>query len=542
MPKLTKTDFILYRDCAKNVWNKWHRPEEYGKFEISAFEKALGVMGEDVEERARGLFPGGYLIQGRGVEAQEQTKKLMSEHHPVIYQAVFSTDEYLAATDVLVWNAAASAYDIYEIKMSSTAGQEEGGGFDDDEEDEEDGKPKKVNKKKELQYEYDIAFQTNVAKLCGVTFSKKYLIRLNKSYVRQGKLDLDKLFEITDKTEAINDTFLSVTMTEMVSAYSYLSQTKEPAGNCICYFTRGRSAHCTSFELSNPNLPDYTVHDLYKIGLSKKYLGEILAEGIIDIAHVPEDDRITPKKPPKGKQPSKPRKLNQIRVHKSGQPIVDIDAIKSELDSLQFPLYFLDYETYPTAIPAYDGYHPYQHLVFQYSLHILRDTDSKPEHVECIVLEGDPAQKIVESLRKNIGNTGTVISWYKKFENSRNKELANLMPLQEDKDFLNDLIARTYDLMDIVDQQYYVHPGFKGSSSIKKVQPVIAPDFSYKNLGVQNGTDAIEAYRQISVGELAGKDAEKKKEEMLEYCKYDTEIMYIIWKFFSDLVEKDGTR
>ena len=531
---LTKTDFILYRDCSNNVWIKWHRPEEYKKFEVSAFEKALGVMGNDVEERARNLFPGGCLIEKRSAGAQELTKKLIDEHHPVIYQAVFSTDEYLAACDVLKWNPEANAYDIYEIKMSSTD--------DEDDEEDEDGKPKKVNKKKELQYEYDLAFQTNVAKLCGVTFNKKYLVRLNGSYVRIGKLDLDKLFEITDKTEIINDTFQSITMTEMVGAYSYLSETKEPVGNCICYYTRGRSAHCTSFSISNPTVPAYSVHDLYKIGLSKKYLGELLAENILHISDVPEDDRLKPKKPAKGKEPSKPRKLNQVRVHKSKQPIVDIDAIKSELDSLQFPLYFLDYETYPTAIPPFDGYHPYQHIVFQYSLHILRDKNSKPEHVECILLEGDPAQQIVKSLRKNIGNTGTVISWYKKFENSRNRELANLMQRQEDKDFLNDVVARTYDLMDIVDSQYYIHPGFKGSSSIKKVQPVIAPDFSYKNLGIQNGTDAIEAYRQISVGELSGQDAEKKKEEMLEYCKYDTEIMYIIWKFFADLVEKDGEK
>lgn len=25
---LTKTDFILYRECSHNVWVKWHKPEE----------------------------------------------------------------------------------------------------------------------------------------------------------------------------------------------------------------------------------------------------------------------------------------------------------------------------------------------------------------------------------------------------------------------------------------------------------------------------------------------------------------------------------
>ena len=53
---LTKTDFILYRECPQNVWVKWHKPDEYNKFEISDFEKSLGVMGNEVETLSRGLF------------------------------------------------------------------------------------------------------------------------------------------------------------------------------------------------------------------------------------------------------------------------------------------------------------------------------------------------------------------------------------------------------------------------------------------------------------------------------------------------------
>ena len=143
MKLLNKTDFILYRDCAKNVWIKWHKTEEYAKFEVSEFEKSLGVMGNDVEELARKMFSGGYLIGRRSEGAQELTKKLIAENTPVIFQAVFATDKYLAATDVLKWNPEANAYDLYEIKMSSTKEIEEY-------EEIEEGKPEKVNKKREL--------------------------------------------------------------------------------------------------------------------------------------------------------------------------------------------------------------------------------------------------------------------------------------------------------------------------------------------------------------------------------------------------------
>ena len=529
---LSKTDFILYRECSNNTWVKIHKPEEYSKFEVSDFEKSLGVMGNEVEELARGIFPTGIMVEGRGEDAQKLTKELIAKRTPVIFQAVFATDKFLAATDVLQWNEEVGVYDMSEIKMSSTLNQEEGGG---DDEDEEEGKPRRVNKKKELQYEYDLAFQVNVLEACGVRINDKYLIRLNKEYRKCGPLSFKEgdLFIKENKTEVV-DKLVPVAHAEMDQAYSLLSSSKAPESPCPCYY-KGRSSHCTAFTYINPEVPKYSVHDLNRIGLSKAYLKELLDEGILTIDKVPEDDRLKPKKAKAGDPPKKPIKLNQVQVYKSGEPLINKEAIRVELNSLTFPLYFLDYETYPTAIPMFDGYHPYQHIVFQYSLHVLESKDAELKHYEFLSLEGDPAEEIVESLRKNIGKTGTVISWYKKFENSRNKDLARLVPLQYE--FLHDVINRTYDLMDIVENQYYVHPGFMGRSSIKKVLPTLAPgpEHSYKELGVQNGTDAIEAYRQISKGELVGEEAEEKKKQMLEYCKLDTKAMYTIWVHLCEL-------
>jgi hypothetical protein len=556
MKQLTKTDFILYRECPHNVWVKWHKKEEYSKFEISEFEKSLAVMGNDVEELARGMFPKGYLIEKRSEGAQELTSKLVAEKTPVLFQAVFGNDKFLAATDVLKWNDEAGKYDLYEIKMSSSEEADEdegqGGKTGKDDKESKEGKVRKVNKKKETQFEYDLAFQANIVQQSGLLLHKKYLIRLNKKYIKSGELDFrpNQLFILEDKTEAI-DRLLEAADFEMKQAFDLLSKKEMPKAPCPCYY-KGRNSHCTAFTYINPEVPEYSVHDLYRIGNSKKYLKELLDEGILEIHKVPEDERLEPKKAKEGEEPGKPRKLNQIRVHKTKEPIIDLSAIAQELRSLSFPLYFLDYETYPTAIPVFNGYHPYQHIVFQYSLHVLSEEDFKnglePKHFECLIFDGDPSERIVESLRKNIGDTGSVISWYKNFENHRNRELAELVPLQFN--FLHGVIDRTYDLMDIVSQQFYVHHGFKGSSSIKKVLPTVLseiqkdaskkmPSLSYKSLDVKSGTDAIEAYRQISNGELIGESAKIKKTAMLEYCKLDTYAMYVLWKFFTELVEKN---
>lgn len=523
---LSKTDFILYRECPNNVWVKRHKPDEYAKFEVSEFEKSLAVMGNEVEELARGMFPAGYLIERRSEGAQELTQKLIAERTPVIFQAVFATDKYLAATDVLKWNESVQKYDIYEIKMSST---------EEDDDDDEEGKPRKVNKKRELQYEYDLAFQVNVAEECGVSLHEKYLVRLNRAYVREGDLDFtpNQLFIVENKTEAI-DRLKPTAAIEMSQAQAYLSALEMPPAPCPCYY-KGRNSHCTAFTYINPDVPTYSVHDLNRIGNSKRYLKELLDEGILKISDVPIDDRLIPKPPKANAKPSKPRKLNQILVHKSQEPLINFESLKAELDLLTFPLYFLDYETYPTAIPPYSGYHPYQQIVFQYSLHVLKNKDSEPAHFECLILNGEPSERISKSLREHMGDTGTVISWFKTFENSRNKELAGFLPSY--KDFFFGIIARTYDLMDIVEGQHYVHPGFEGRASIKKVLPVLAPHLSYKKLGVQNGTDAIESYRKITEGELTGEAAKEKENQMLEYCKLDTYAMYVLWKFFSEVVD-----
>jgi hypothetical protein len=504
-PKLSKTEYIMYRECPNNTWVRRHRPDIHGQYEMSEFEQSLADMGNEVEELARGMFPGGYLVERRGEGAQELTQRLVSEQTPVIFQAVFATDAYLAATDVLVWNQGAGAYDLYEIKMSSSDGDGEG----------------KKDRKKEEQFEYDLAFQANVVEACGLKVNNKYLVRLNRNYVRQGDINYAELFILEDKTEAMLVAQQNAAPS-MSQAYEYLTQAIQPEGHCPCYY-KGRSAHCTSFAFINPGVPAYSVHDLNRIGLSKKYLEELLHAGVLHIKDVPlNDDRLTEKK------------LNQVRVHLSGEPLIDLEGLAEELDRLEYPLYFLDYETYPTAIPPFSGYRPYQHIVFQYSLHVLEAPDAELKHYGDLILGGDPSPKIAEALASHIGRKGTVISWSKAFENSRNKELASLVP--EHREFFLNLVERTYDLMDIVEHQHYVHPGFMGRASIKKVLPVLVPSLSYKEMPVKSGTDAIEGYRQLTRATIVGEEAAQKQRDMLEYCKLDTLAMVEIWRHFRGVV------
>ena len=168
---LTKTDYILWRECKKNVWYKIHKPEVYNTQELSEFEKQIIETGNDVELVARQLFPSGILIEDRGVKEQQETQDLLAKKNKVIFQPIFVKDLFLAAVDILELNADGS-YNIYEVKSTTD-----------------------VDKKTHF---HDVAFQVNLLEKCGLKIKKAHLIHLNSEYVRQGEIEINKLFVVAD--------------------------------------------------------------------------------------------------------------------------------------------------------------------------------------------------------------------------------------------------------------------------------------------------------------------------------------------------------
>jgi len=87
--------------------------------------------------------------------------------------------------------------------------------------------------------------------------------------------------------------------------------------------------------------------------------------------------------------------------------------------------------------------------------------------------------------------------------------------------------AQTFDLMDIFRDQIYFHPAFQGSSSIKKVLPVLT-DISYDGLAIPNGGVAAEKLLNMISGR--SDDVQTVRKNLLQYCKQDTWAMVVIWE------------
>ncbi len=491
---LSKTDYILYRECPKNTWFKIHKPDLYYASGLSDFEKAIIETGNEVELVARKLFPEGKLIEGRGIEAQHLTQDYLAKHEPVLFQSAFSQDGFFAAVDILQFNPEKNSYSVYEVKATSD-----------------------IDEKVHL---HDLAFQVVLLRKFGLLVDHIGLIHLDPEYVRFGTLNIQQLFHSDDVTDAVNELCESVDI-QMNEALKYLSQETEPSGSCCCIY-KGRSNHCSTFKHSNPHIPEYSIHDIARIGNSKKKLIELVDMSIFHLDEIPEEMELSP------------IQKNQLDTYLSGKIIKEVTAIREELQNLVFPLYFLDYETFSAAIPRFNGFSPYQQIPFQYSLHVVKSAESEPQHYQFLFTDSaDPSLDLAESLHENIGATGSIIVWNKSFECGVNEALGSRVLLK--KAFLQSVNDRVFDLMDIFKKQYFVHGDFRGSTSIKRVLPVLAPELSYKDLEIHEGGAASQSWNKLTTTEMSPEEKMKIAEDLRRYCERDTYAMYVIWKHLHEL-------
>ncbi|MEI6074974.1 MAG: hypothetical protein WCS94_05325 [Verrucomicrobiota bacterium] len=59
-------------------------------------------------------------------------------------------------------------------------------------------------------------------------------------------------------------------------------------------FYKGRSRHCGTFHHSNPDVPEYGIHDIARIGSSKAKLADWVDQGIFRLEDLPTDVELTP--------------------------------------------------------------------------------------------------------------------------------------------------------------------------------------------------------------------------------------------------------
>jgi len=489
--QITKTDYLEYTYCKKNLWLKKHKPELFDGVELSDFERKIIEEGNLADEEARNLFPGGMLVDVHGPDAVADTKQYIEAKTEVIFQAAFVWDAFLIRADIMVYDAEKDGWELYEVKASNS-----------------------VKRKAPNNYINDLAFQKNVIQKTGLNVIKTGVIHLDREYKKRGKLNYHELFIVVDLTDEITESEEKV-LQEMDDIKTLLSMPEQKG--CECLY-RGRNNQCTTFSYSNPDVPEYSVHDINRIGASKKILTDWIDKGIYSFEDIDNPEVLT-----------KAKKC-QYDAYMSGKPIINREKIKEKLASLKYPLQFFDYEGFVSAIPISDNFGAYEQIPFQYSLHIV-DEDGTITHKEFLITEpeGDLTKPLIERMKQDIDPNGTVIAWYTTYEKGRNQKLAELHPL--DAKFLEEINESMFDLMTIFSKCYYVDAKFKGSASIKKVLPVIVPELSYSEMNISKGDQASERWERMIHPDTSKKEKDQIANDLLAYCKLDTLAMVEIWEF-----------
>lgn len=402
------------------------------------------------------------------------------------WQKEFQSGPYLVRTDALIYPERTGVCDLYEVKSGTSVSKD---------------------------HIVDAAFQFAVLSN-HLQLGRIFILHLNKEYIRRGDLDISRLFLADDITEKVQEILPEIEK-EMAQVLE-IACAGSSADIAGCY----KPNDCPCPALCHPGLPDGSIYEVPGLRENKKV--ELLEMGVSLIEQIPPDFPLSEKQ----------RKM--VDVADSGKPYADPAAIARQCAQFQYPYYFLDYESCISAIPLFDGYHPQQQIVFQYSLHRVDASGAEPVHTEFVDLEDrDPATLLLPQLMREIGDSGTVFVWNKAFEMTRHKEMAVIHPAYAE--FLTRLNERIYDLADFIKNGWYLHPDFRGRWSLKNILPVMVPALSYQSLQIHNGSMASAAWWDVTQRDDLALDREVFKENLSQYCELDTLAMVRILEKFADI-------
>ena len=474
---LSKSTYLKGVKCKKALYlNKYHKDL---RDELTEDQKAIFGQGNKVGELAQNLFPGGIDVTPETFydysKSLEETKDAVSDGTSVIYEAAFQFDGVLCAVDILVrdgdmWNA-------YEVKSSTSV--------------------------KETHIT-DASLQYHVIKNCGIHIKDISIVVIDNSYQKQGDVEVDKLFKI----ESVNDVVLQLqtsvkeNIQELKNVLAVREIPNELIGEkCFSPYNCDFMDHCWN------DVPEYSIFNLANI--QKKEAERLYHSGVTLITDLPYDHKLSASQ------------AHQVQSERDGSVIINKKALRSFTNQLEYPLYFLDFETTQMAVPEFEVQRPYQQIPFQYSLHIQNSKNTDVLHKDFLGESEklDPRIEFINSLIRDCGNHGSILVYNIGFEKSILKQLSKDFPQYEVQ--LNGIIDRLVDLMVPFKNKDYYKPEMKGSYSIKSVLPALCPDLSYDELDIKEGGTASRVFGQMLTGLFEG-DVQLTRMHLLEYCKLDT--------------------
>jgi predicted RecB family nuclease len=472
--KISKSKFVAGAQCLKRLYLQVHQPELAGVPDAAAV--AIMEQGREVGRLARQLFAGGVEVKsGDPEQAVRITRELIANPDvPAIFEAAFENGGVFVQVDILQ-RRKDNRWRLIEVKSTADLKEE---------------------------HLDDVGIQTRVVSRSGLDLASSCLAHINRNYVFDGSsIDVRRFFKIRNLTRRVERLLPKLTF-QLRAELTVLAMANAPN------LPTGR--HCTDpitcefFDRCNPPLPNDHVGYLPRIRASA--VEELQGIGVESIHDIPEDFSLTE------------RQRRACTSVQTGQPWFSAE-LGEELSRLKYPLFFMDFETINPAIPRFAGMRGFDQLPFLWSLHVQRQPDAEPEHIEFLATDrSDPRREFINSLCGALGESGGIVV-YAAFESQRLSELATWLP--EFADRVENIQRRLWDLLPAIRNHVY-HPAFAGSYSLKYVLPALVPEMTYEGMDVANGQGAGLAWESLIRGGLDQAKRDKIKNALLEYCGQDT--------------------
>lgn len=491
-PQISKSQYLKGKQCSLNLWYALNRKDLTPP--VDAAKQAMFDAGNEVGEWAKKYFPGGIEVTAPYYKTQEgadATTAFIAAGHGVIFEAtaIHVLDGTHSRIDILRKVPGTDAWDMIEVKGSTGV--------------------------KEYHHD-DMSFQYRVFTGAGYRINRCLMMVINNQYVRDGAIDPQRLFKLEDITVAVwaKQPEVDGTVPALKTALDSKDEPQEKIGaRCFKPFDCDYIGHCWQ------GVPDYNIYSV----LTKTKADEVVESlGSYEVKSLPAALM------PKG------AKGKDVNSYIKGAVYAEPDNIRRFLEGLQYPLYFLDYETIASAIPIFDGTRPFQTIPFQFSLHIEQTPGTELRHHEFLHKEQtDPRKAFIEALISLCGSSGSVVAYNQAFEKGVNESLKRDFP--QHAAAIEAINARMADLLVPFKNRWLYHPSQNGSASIKKVLPAFT-DLSYDGMAIGNGQDASQKYLDFMQGKLTPEAIEVLWRGLTEYCGLDTLAMKALVDVLSNCI------
>jgi predicted RecB family nuclease len=473
--KSSKTKFMAGVQCLKRLYLLVHEPELAAQ--ANGAGEVIIQQGREVGLLARQLFPGGVEVNGGSLEqAIRATKELLANPEvQAIFEGAFEHQGVIVKTDILQ-RRKENHWRLVEVKSTADL--------------------------KDYHLE-DVAIQSYVLSGSGLKLPSVWLAHINRKYVLTGAtVDPRQFFSFRNLTRRAQNLQPELTF-RLRSQFRILAMPKPPevptGPHCI------NPVVCEFFDHCNTPNPNDHIGHLPRLHASA--IEQLEELGIESIHDIPDDFELSE------------FQRRVCAAMQTGQPWFSAD-LKGDFESLKYPLYFMDFETVNPAIPRFVGMHPYDHIPFQFSVHVQQEPGAAPNHFEFLAMDnGDPRRAFISLLSEALGERGSIVVYNEQFESQRLWELAAWLP--EFGEQIKTIHGRLWDLLPIVRNHVY-HPAFAGSYSIKSVLPALVPEMTYDGMQVANGQEAGLAWESLVSGGLDCSERERIRTALLDYCGQDT--------------------